>query len=105
MTTSGSQLSRLAALWALQPGQLAAVFGVSVQKVLSWRRTGVPAPYRPNLVDLVAATDLLEAKVKRDRIPGIVRQPVTLLALAESGNHAAVRSAVARMFNLRLIQP
>jgi hypothetical protein len=65
----------------------------------------------PALAELDAATDLLERRVKRERIPAVVRRPAeilggrSLLEMVLSGGHAEVRDAVSRMFDLRRIQP
>ena len=57
------------------------------------------------------ATDLLDRRVKRERIPAVVRRSAanlggrSLLDLAYSGRYREVRDAVAAMFDLRRVQP
>jgi hypothetical protein len=103
-------LERLLALWALSASEAARVFGVTRQAVSKWRQSGVPADRTPALMDLAAATDELDRRVKRERIPAVVRSAAadlggqSLLELAYEGRHAAVREAVARMFDLRRVQ-
>ena len=109
--TSVEQLNRLSGLWDLQPGEVAAIFGVTEAAVAKWRRSGVPADHRTALSDLASATDELEARVRRGRISAVVRQPAgpaeesSLLDLALEGRHAFVRDLVHEMFDLRRVQP
>jgi transposase-like protein len=104
-------LDRLLALWDLSASEAARVFGVSRQALSKWRRTGVPAERTPALMEMAAATDLLDRHVKRERIPAVVRRPAdvfggySLLDLALGGRHAEVRAAVEALFDLRRVQP
>lgn len=103
-------LERLMASWDLTAAGAARVFGVSRQAVSKWRGSGVPDDRAVALADLVAATDVLERYVRRDRIPAVVRRPAeilggrSLLDLAEAGEHADVRRGAARMLDLRRVQ-
>ena len=104
-------LDRFLALWHLSASEAARAFGVSRQALSKWRRSGVPADRMPALMDLSEATDILDRRLKRERIPAVVRRPAgslgghSLLDLALSGRHAEVREAVAALFDLRRIQP
>jgi transposase-like protein len=104
-------LERLLALWGISASDAARAFGVTRQALSKWRQSGVPADRTPALMDLSAATDLLDRRVKRERIPAVVRRPAarlggrSLLDLACDGRHAEVRDAVAAMFDLRRVQP
>ena len=104
-------LERLLTLWGLSASEAARAFGVSRQALSKWRQSGVPADRAPALMDLAAATDLLDRKVKRERIPAVVRRPAgmlgggTLLDLMFEGRHTQVREAVTAMFDLRRVQP
>jgi hypothetical protein len=104
-------LERLMATWELSAAATGRVFGVSRQAVGKWRGSGVPEERAVALATLVAATDVLERYVRRDRIPAVVRRSSTLLGdrslleLAESGDHDGVRRAVAQMVDLRRLQP
>ena len=104
-------LERLLATWDLTAAAAGRVFGVSRQAVGKWRGSGVPEDRAVALADLVAATDVLERYVRRDRIPAVVRRPAdilggrSLLELAEAGEYAAVRTGAARMLDLRRVQP
>lgn len=104
-------LERFLAVWDLSAAGAGRVFGVSRQAVAKWRGSGVPDDRAVALADLVAATDILERYVRRDRIPAVVRRPAellggrSLLELAEAGEHAEVRRGAARMLDLRRAQP
>lgn len=104
-------LERLMATWDLSAAATGRMFGVSRQAVSKWRTNGVPEDRAVALADLVAATDVLERYVRRDRIPAVVRRRSALLGdrslleLAEAGAYAEVRGGVASMVDLRRIQP
>lgn len=104
-------LARFLSLWGLSNAEAARVFGVSRQAFSKWLQSGVPADRTPAVADLAAATDLLDRRVKRERIPAVVRRPApmldgrSLLEIAGEGRHADIREAVRAMFDLRRIQP
>lgn len=104
-------LERFLTLWDLSGSEVARVFGVSRQAVSKWRASGVPASRMPALIDLAAATNVLDRRVKRERIAAVVRRPAPLLGgaslldLAFAGRHAELRDAVSAMFDLRRVQP
>jgi hypothetical protein len=104
-------LERLLSLWGLSASEAARAFGVTRQALSKWRQSGVPADRTPALMDHAAATDELDRRVKRERIPAVVRRPApdlagrSLLDLAMENRHAEVRQAVARMFDLSRVQP
>jgi len=104
-------LERLMATWDLSAAATGRVFGVSRQAVAKWRGSGVPDDRAVALADLLAATDVLERYVRRDRIPAVVRRPAeildgrSLLELAEAGRYADVRRGVVAMLDLRRVAP
>jgi len=104
-------LDRLRHLWGLSNAEAARAFGVSRQAFSKWLQTGIPADRTPALAALAAATDILDRRVKRERIPAIVRREATVLGnqslyeLACQGLHGEVLEAVRRMFDLRRVQP
>ena len=73
--SSENPLGRLMRLFALSKSELGRLFGVSRQAVDGWLRNGVPAERQEKLATLLALADLLERKLKADRIPGIARRP------------------------------
>lgn len=68
-------LARLMRLFALSKSELGRLFGVSRQAIDGWLAHGVPAGRQEKLATLLALADLLEPKLKTDRIPGIARRP------------------------------
>jgi len=104
-------LERFLALWDLSGSEAARAFSVSRQALSKWRQSGVPADRIPGLMDLAEATNLLDRRVKRERIPAVVRRAAetlggqSLLDLAFEGRHAEVRDAVVAIFDLRRVQP
>lgn len=67
-------LVRLRTVLGLNRTELARLFGVRRQAVDQWSAHGVPADRQEKLATLGAIADLLEAKLKADRIPGVVRR-------------------------------
>ena len=104
-------LERIQTLWELSGAELGRMFGVSRQAVARWFQTGVPTARAPELATLAAATDLLARKLKRERIPAVVRREahraggMSLYALACEGRHGEVLELVREMFDLRRVQP
>lgn len=104
-------LERFLTLWDLSAAEGARAFGVSRQALSKWRSAGVPPDRAPALADLSAATDELDRRVKRERIPAVVRRRAPMLGdrslyeVACEGRHGEVREAVAAMFDLRRVQP
>lgn len=104
-------LDRLLALWDVSMADVARMMGVSRQALSKWKSDGVPAGRAGTLADLAAATDILDRKLKRERIPAVVRRAVpaldglSLLDLALKGRTEAVLREVERTFDLSRIQP
>jgi hypothetical protein len=67
-------LARLMRLFKLSKSELGRLFGVSRQAVDGWLAHGVPADREEKLATLLALADLLERKLKTERIPGIARR-------------------------------
>lgn len=104
-------LERFMELWGLSGAEAARAFGVSRQAFAKWRDGRLPADRAGAVADIATATDLLDRKVKRERIPAVVRRPAeavggrSLYDVACAGEHAAVLEAVRAMFDLRRVQP
>ncbi|MEN8375360.1 MAG: hypothetical protein ABFS34_07925, partial [Gemmatimonadota bacterium] len=104
-------LERFLALWDLSASEAARAFGVSRQALSKWRQSGVPADRMDAVMDLAAATDVLDRWIKRERIPAVVRRPAanlsgrSLVDLLRDGRHAEVRESVTSTFDLRRVQP
>lgn len=67
-------LERIAAAFGLTRTELARLFGVRRQALDQWEARGLPAARQEKLATLGAIADLLTAKLKPDRIPGVVRR-------------------------------
>jgi hypothetical protein len=67
-------LEHIASVLGLTRTELAGLFGVRRQALDQWQARGVPAERQAKLATVGAITDLLAAKVKRDRIPGVARR-------------------------------
>ncbi|MGN6556541.1 MAG: hypothetical protein ACTHLH_00825 [Solirubrobacterales bacterium] len=67
-------LERIRRVLDLNRTELAALFGVTRQAVERWEAQGVPADRAAKLSTINAIVDLLEAQLKRDRIPAVVRR-------------------------------
>jgi DNA-binding XRE family transcriptional regulator len=71
----GTPLERIRAALGLNRTELAALFGVRRQALDHWAANGVPAKRQEKLATVAGIVDLLSAKLKGDRIPGVVRRP------------------------------
>jgi hypothetical protein len=104
-------LERLTELWGLSNAEAARMFDVSRQAYSKWSRNGIPSDRATAVADLDAATDILDRRIKRERIPAVVRRSApslggkSLYDIACEGRHRAVREAVTTMFDLGRIQP
>jgi transcriptional regulator with XRE-family HTH domain len=74
---SGRNLERILAAWGLSQSEAGRRFGVSRQAVAKWLTDGIPTGRAQAVADLSAATDLLVRYLKRDRIPAVVRRPIS----------------------------
>lgn len=87
-----ADLARLRDLFALSDRELGELFGVRPQAVAQWRANGVPAARRAKLAVLMALSDLLERKLKRERVAGLARRPAaayegrTMLQMISDGD-------------------
>lgn len=101
---AGQSLVRILAVWDLNQSQAARLFGVSRQALGKWLENGVPADRVEAIADLAAATDLLVHYLQRDRIPAVVRRPITalknrsLLEMLASGDTRTLLQACRDMF-------
>ena len=104
-------LHRLTKLWGLSNAAAARLFGVSRQAFSKWLRTGPPADRADDVARVASITDTLDRYVKRERIPAVVRRPApvlsnrSIIARLEEGEYEETAREVARMFDLRRVQP
>jgi hypothetical protein len=71
---SEAPLERIRVVLGLNRTELAALFGVRRQALDRWSAHGVPAERQEKLATLGEIADLLEAKLKGDRVAGVVRR-------------------------------
>jgi len=83
-------LDHIADVLGLTQTELAALFGVRRQAVDQWAARGVPAERQEKLATLGEIADLLSAKLKSERIPGVVRR-----AAAAYGERSALDAIAA----------
>ena len=101
---AGRSFARTLAVWALSQAEAARLFGVSRQAVGKWLRQGAPPERAGAISDLAAATDLLARHLKSDRIPAVVRRPITshggvsLMDLLAQGDTSALLAVCRDMF-------
>jgi len=108
---SASPLRRTAQLWDVSTAQIGRMFGVSRQAAARWMAEGPPAGRRDQVVALGQATDLLDRWIKRERIPAVVRRPVSILGggtrleLALAGEFASLQTELRDTFDLSRVAP
>lgn len=74
---SEAPLERVRVVLGLNRTELARLFGVRRQALDQWSAHGAPAERQEKLATLGEIADLLAAKLKADRIPGVVRRPAS----------------------------
>ena len=98
-------LHRLMGVFRLSKSELGRLFGVTRQAIDGWLAQGVPAEREDKLATLLALADLLERKLKTDRIPGIARRPAeaygghTMLELIAADRQRELLELVRRSFD------
>lgn len=75
LESSERPLERIREAFSLNRTEAAAMFGVRRQALEGWERSGVPSERQGKLATIEAIADLLEARLKADRIPAVVRRP------------------------------
>lgn len=100
-----SPLDRVASVLGVSRTELAQLFGVRRQAIEQWEARGVPGERQEKLATLDAIVDLLTAKLKADRIPGVVRRPASaygdesILGAITAGNEALVLDELRNAFD------
>lgn len=90
---AANPLRRVMEALELSKTETASLFGVSRQAIGQWVADGVPTERQEKLATLLALCDLLERKLKADRLPGIARRPaevyggLTMLELVAEDRH------------------
>jgi DNA-binding XRE family transcriptional regulator len=98
-------LEHIASVLGLTRTELAGLFGVRRQALDQWEARGVPAERQAKLATVGAIADLLAAKVKRDRVPGVARRNApaygnrTMLEAIAAGDEDQVLSELRDAFD------
>jgi len=73
-------LERIQRIFGLNITDLGRLFGVTRQAVTQWQTTEIPAARREKVSAVGSIADLLDSRLKTDRVPGVVRRPATAYA-------------------------
>jgi hypothetical protein len=98
-------LWRISETFGLSITELGRLFGVSRQAAAQWLDEGPPAARQPKAATVAAIADILDKRLKRSRIPGVVRRPAeayggrTMLELIEANGHDALLDSVRESFD------
>lgn len=98
-------LDQIASAFRLSRTELARLFGVRRQALDQWEARGLPAARQEKLATLGAIADLLTAKLKGDRVPGVVRRRTpayggrTLLDAVADGDEGLVLAELRDAFD------
>lgn len=102
---SENPLRRIIDAFALSKTDAAKLFGVSRQAVDGWLAGGVPAERQEKVATLLALCDLLQRKLKADRLAGVARRPAdayagrTMLELIAADRHGELLQSVRDSFD------
>lgn len=103
--TDTPPLERLMRSFELSKSDLASLFGVRRQAIDGWLIGGVPAARQEKLSALSALADLLERKLKHDRMPGVARRSadayggLTMLEMIAADRHDELLASVRQAFD------
>jgi len=98
-------LDRIQRIFDLNITDLGRLFGVTRQAVAQWQSTQVPAARREKVSTVGSIADLLDSRLKSDRIPGVVRRPAaayggrSILTMIEEDRHGDVLEQVRSSFD------
>jgi hypothetical protein len=89
----------------LSETELGRLFGVSRQAVGQWRERGVPSNRMAKLATVAAISDLLQHRLKPERIPGIARRPaqayggLSMLEMIERDRQDELQAKIRQSFD------
>jgi hypothetical protein len=98
-------LAPISETFELTETELGRLFGVSRQAVGQWRERGVPSNRMAKVATVAAIADLLEHRLKAERIPGISRRPaeayggLSMLEMIERDRQDELQTEVRRSFD------
>jgi transcriptional regulator with XRE-family HTH domain len=97
-------LERIKEIFDLNLTQLGELFGVSRQAVSQWLESGVPEDRHEKVATVASIADLLEYRLRTDRIPGVVRREapayggLTALEMIKQHRHVELLTSVRSSF-------
>jgi hypothetical protein len=98
-------LRRVTDVFALSTTELGRLFGVSRQAAAQWLEDGAPPARQSRAVTVAAIADIFDRRLKRPRVPGVVRRPAavydgsTALELIEADRHEWLLESVRASFD------
>lgn len=98
-------LRRMTDVFALSTTELGRLFGVSRQAAAQWLEEGPPPARQAKAVTAAAIADIFDRRLKRSRIPGVVRRPAdayegsTALELIEADRQEWLLDSVRASFD------
>lgn len=99
-----SLLERIRAVFDLSLTELGGLFGVTRQAVTQWLESGIPEDRLTKVATVAAIADLLDYRLRSERIPGIVRKAAsayegrTALEMIKQNQHEALLEATRESF-------
>ena len=100
-----TQLDPVAETLELSETELGRLFGVSRQAVGQWRERGVPSNRMAKVATVAAICDLLQHRLKPERIPGIARRPadvyggLSMLAMIQRDRQDELQALIRHSFD------
>jgi hypothetical protein len=98
-------LERIQRIFGLNITDLGRLFGVTRQAVTQWQTTEIPAARREKVSAVGSIADLLDSRLKTDRVPGVVRRPAaayggfTILEMIEESRQDIVAEQIRSSFD------
>jgi hypothetical protein len=98
-------LERIQRIFGLNITDLGRLFGVTRQAVTQWQTTEIPAARREKVAAVGSIADLLDSRLKTDRVPGVVRRPAaayagfTILEMIEESRQDTVVEQIRSSFD------
>lgn len=105
LNESDPALERIRQIFELNLTQLGELFGVSRQAVTQWLDTGVPEDRVEKVAAVATAADLLEYRLRSDRVPAVVRREaaayggITALEMIGQDRHAELLDLIRSSFD------
>lgn len=105
LNRSTHPLLRVIDLFGLSITSFARLFGVKRQALARWIEKGIPPGRQQKAKTISAIADLLDRKLKTDRVPAVVRQPadayggLSMLEMIETDKHEELLEDIRKSFD------